>query len=59
MLILAFVPFQIIKQLTGSNFPRWKNAMEPSLAFNEFDYALMNDKPTAPAAGVDGYDGLI
>jgi hypothetical protein len=42
----------------GSNCPKWKNVMELCLAFNEFDCALINDKPTAPAAGVDGYGEL-
>jgi hypothetical protein len=58
MLISASAPFQTVEQLMGSNFSKWKNAMKLCLAFNEFDYALMNDKPTPPIAGVDGYDGL-
>ena len=28
------------------------------MAFREFDYALREDKPSAPAAGVEGYDDL-
>jgi hypothetical protein len=36
--------FKLSNHLTGSNFPCCKNAMELCLAFNEFDYALMNDK---------------
>jgi hypothetical protein len=56
MLISFSAPFQTVEQLTGSNFPKWKNAMELCLALNEFDYALMNDKPTPPATGVNGYD---
>jgi hypothetical protein len=58
MLISASALFQTVEQLTGNNFPKWKNAMKLCLAFNEFDYALMNDKTTPPTAGVDGYDGL-
>jgi hypothetical protein len=59
MLISASAPFQIVEQLSGSNFPRrWNNPIELCLAFNEFDYALMNEKPTALVAGVDGYDEL-
>ncbi|KAK1678805.1 hypothetical protein QYE76_039653 [Lolium multiflorum] len=45
-------------RLTGSNFPRWKNSIELCLAFNEFDYALREDKPVAPVAGATGYDEL-
>jgi hypothetical protein len=32
--------------------------MELCLDFNVLDYALMNEKPTAPVASVDGYDEL-
>ncbi|KAK1611723.1 hypothetical protein QYE76_035396 [Lolium multiflorum] len=46
------------ERLTGSNFPRWKNSIELCLAFNEFDYALREDKPVAPVAGATGYDEL-
>jgi hypothetical protein len=39
----AFAPFrpETVEQLTGSNFPKWKNAMELCLAFSEFDYTLI------------------
>ena len=30
--------------------------MELCLAFNEFDYALREDKPVAPVVGATGYD---
>jgi hypothetical protein len=40
MLISASALFQTVEQLTGSNFPKWKNAMELCLAFNELDYAF-------------------
>ena len=52
------IRYDTVEQLTGSNFPRWKNAIELSLAFSEFDYALREDKPTAPENGVAGYDEL-
>ena len=47
-----------MEQLTGSNFPKWKNSVELYLAFNEFDYALREDKPVAPFVGAAGYDDL-
>ncbi|KAK1697691.1 hypothetical protein QYE76_014388 [Lolium multiflorum] len=50
--------YDAVEQLTGSNFPRWKNSIELCLAFNEFDYALREDKPVAPVAGATGYDEL-
>uniref|UniRef100_A0ACD5X2R4 Uncharacterized protein n=1 Tax=Avena sativa TaxID=4498 RepID=A0ACD5X2R4_AVESA len=50
--------YDSIEQLTGSNFPKWKNSIELSLAFNEFDYALREDKPMAPAADANGYNEL-
>ncbi|KAK1626067.1 hypothetical protein QYE76_000382 [Lolium multiflorum] len=50
--------YDAVEQLTGSNFPRWKNYIELCLAFNEFDYALREDKPVAPVAGATGYDEL-
>ncbi|KAK1669147.1 hypothetical protein QYE76_057306 [Lolium multiflorum] len=54
----AAMRYDAVEQLTGSNFPRWKNSIEPCLAFNEFDYALREDKPVAPVAGATGYDEL-
>jgi hypothetical protein len=56
----ASAPFcpEIVKQLTRSNFLKWKNMMELCLAFSEFDYTLINKKPTTPAAGAAGYDKL-
>ena len=32
--------------------------MELCLAFNEFDYAMREDKPVAPSVGATGYDEL-
>ncbi|KAK1630563.1 hypothetical protein QYE76_004878 [Lolium multiflorum] len=54
----AAMRYDAVEQLTGSNFPRWKNSIELCLAFNEFDYALREDKPVAPVAGATGYDEL-
>ncbi|KAK1645680.1 hypothetical protein QYE76_063485 [Lolium multiflorum] len=54
----AAMRYDDVEQLTGSNFPRWKNSIELCLAFNEFDYALREDKPVAPVAGATGYDEL-
>ncbi|KAK1613670.1 hypothetical protein QYE76_019187 [Lolium multiflorum] len=50
--------YDAVEQLIGSNFPRWKNSIELCLAFNEFDYALREDKPVVPVAGATGYDEL-
>jgi hypothetical protein len=49
---------ETVEQLTGRNFSKWKNAIELCLAFSEFDYILINKKPTAPAAGIEGYNEL-
>ena len=57
MSITASAAFTV-EPLTGSNFPRWKNSMELCLAVHQFDYALREDKPVAPAAGVTGYAEL-
>ena len=54
----AAMRYDAVEQLTGSNFPCWKNSIELCLAFNEFDYALREDKPVAPVAGATGYDEL-
>ena len=56
--ISASAPFRpdTVEHLTGSNFPRWKNSMELCLAFNEFDYALRENKPVAPVVGGTWYD---
>jgi hypothetical protein len=56
----AFAPFrpETVEQLIGSNFPKWKNMMELCLAFSEFNYALINEKPMTPAVGVEGYNEL-
>jgi hypothetical protein len=48
-----------IENLNGNNFPSWKNKLEIALGMLELDYAFENDKPEAPAAGVDGFDELI
>jgi hypothetical protein len=48
-----------IEKLNGNNFPSWKNKLEIALGMLELDYAFENDKPEAPAAGVDGFDELI
>ena len=57
MSITASAAFTV-EPLTGSNFPRWKNSMELCLAVHQFDYALREDKPVAPTAGVTGYAEL-
>ena len=57
MSITASAAFTV-EPLIGSNFPRWKNSMELCLAVHQFDYALREDKPVAPAAGVTGYAEL-
>ena len=57
MSITASAAFTV-EPLTGSNFPRWRNSMELCLAVHQFDYALREDKPVAPAAGVTGYAEL-
>jgi hypothetical protein len=44
--------------MTGNNFPKWKNAMKLCLAFSEFDYALITEKPTPLEAGAAGYEEL-
>ncbi|KAK1613668.1 hypothetical protein QYE76_019185 [Lolium multiflorum] len=54
----AAMRYDAVEQLIGSNFPRWKNSIELCLAFNEFDYALREDKPVVPVAGATGYDEL-
>ncbi|KAK1687082.1 hypothetical protein QYE76_047930 [Lolium multiflorum] len=54
----AAMRYDAVEQLTGSNFPRWKNSIELCLAFSEFDYALREDKPVVPVAGATGYDEL-
>jgi hypothetical protein len=54
----ALFRLETVEQLTGSNFPKWKNAMQLCLAFSEFDYTLINEKPTAPASGAAGYEEL-
>jgi hypothetical protein len=48
-----------IEKLHGNNFPSWKNKLEIALGMLELDYALENDKPEAPAAGVDSFDELM
>jgi hypothetical protein len=48
-----------IEKLNGNNFPSWKNKLEIALGMLELDYTLENDKLEAPAAGVDGFDGLM
>jgi hypothetical protein len=48
-----------IEKLHGKNFPSLKNKLEIALGMLELDYALENDKPVAPAAGVDGFDELM
>jgi hypothetical protein len=48
-----------IEKLNGNNFPSWKNKLEIALGMLELDYALENDKPEAPAAGVDRFDELM
>jgi hypothetical protein len=48
-----------IEKLNGNNFPSWKNKLEIVLGMLELDYALKNDKPEAPTAGVDGFDELM
>ena len=60
MMISASAPFRsdTIEPLTGSNFPRWKSQVELCLGCNEFDYALREEKPVAPVAGVTGYAEL-
>jgi uncharacterized membrane protein len=50
----ASIRYDIVEQLTGSNFPRWKNSIELCLASNEFNVALREDKPSAPVSGVEG-----
>ena len=52
----ASASFNTVEQLTGSNFPRWKNSIELCLAFSEFGYALRNDKHVVPEVGATGYD---
>jgi hypothetical protein len=42
-----------------NNFPLWKNKLEIALGVFELYYSLENDKPEAPAAGVDGFDELM
>lgn len=54
----AAMRYDDVEQLTGSNFPRWKNSIKLYLTFNEFDFALREDKPVAPVAGAMGYDEL-
>lgn len=54
----AALRYDSVEQLTGSNFPRWKNSIELCLAFNALDVALNEDKPTAPTVGAAGYDDL-
>jgi hypothetical protein len=45
-----------IEKLNGNNFPSWKIKLEVALGMLELDYALENDKPEAPATGVDGFN---
>jgi hypothetical protein len=45
--------YDIVEHLTKSTFPKWKNAMELFLAFNNFDYASRENKPTVPTAGLE------
>ncbi|XP_044428225.1 uncharacterized protein [Triticum aestivum] len=54
--VTSSAPFRsdTIEPLTGSNFPRWKSQVELCLGCNEFDYALREEKPVAPVAGVTG-----
>jgi hypothetical protein len=54
----ALLRYDTVEHLIESNFPKWKNSMELCLTINEFDYALREDKPVAPAVGVAGYDEL-
>jgi hypothetical protein len=48
-----------IEKLNGNNFPSRKNKLEIAPGMLELDYALENNKPEAPATGVDGFDELM
>jgi len=47
-----------IEQLTGNNFPKWKDQVLVSLGCNDLDLALREPRPEAPPVDAAGYDEL-
>lgn len=43
----------------GTNFPSWNKDVLAILKVLDLDYALREDKPTAPAVGTKNYDGKL